>query len=190
DAARRRPARARHRDAAHQGRRMTGCRERATVSTMSSMRRVAMLAVLLGIVGSAQAQPVRGFLQPIFHRFLEVKPAHGRIDPSSSSGVTTIWLNGWILDLLRGSNGIYPDVENVRLWIGENNDFTIDNSNGEIKAKRGGKLFVYKASPTQLRGIDRLRIKPQADGSFKFWVKLKNASLAELVTNDRFCINF
>src|SRR5262249_16616367 len=125
---------------------------------MSIMKRVATLALLLGIVGPANAQPVTGFLQPTFHRTLELTPAKGRID--LGSGVTTIWLNGWILDLVAGSNGIFPDVENVRLWIGENNNFTIDNSGGgKIIAKRAGKLFTYKAPATQLTGIQQLRIK-------------------------------
>lgn len=168
---------------------MTGCREHATVSTMSSMKRVAMLAVLLGIAGSARAQPITGFVQPSFHRTLEVKPARGRFDPAS--GLATIWLNAWNLDPLPGSNGIFPDLENVRVWIGEFNDFTIDNSGGgKIISKHGGKLFTYKAPPTQLTGIQQLRIKPMADGSFRFWLKLKDTSLGELINSNPQCVNF
>lgn len=164
-----------------------GCRTAALMPTVEAMTRAVFVALLVAVgVTPALAQPVTGVVKPIHHRALEVKPARGRIDPGS--GVATITLNGWGLGPLPTSNGVFPDLEHIRIWIGEFNDFNIPE--GALIPRRGGRYFTYKMPPEQQVGIQKLRIKPMGDGTFRFWVTLKHTSLAELVIANPQCINF
>ena len=132
---------------------------------MRTLAVVASFAALLAFPLAAGAQGA-----PVYHGNLKVLPANGLFQKSTmdTSGIASLRVRNWILNLVKGSNGIAPDKEPIIIAVGDTEKLVIPA--GQVKASKSGKRFVYR-SPTTTRGVRLLRIwrlKDDGDGTARY----------------------
>jgi hypothetical protein len=140
------------------------------------------LVALAGSVSVAAAQVADGAV-PEFHDPLEILPGRGTFD--RETGMATLKVKRWRLQIIPQSNGIYPDQETIVLAIGEQT-FTLPP--GSLRVSRKGKVFTYRAPKSDTsQPIRLLRFERKLDG-YRIRFKLSGLDLSELLRQDPICM--
>jgi hypothetical protein len=133
------------------------------------MRRIVLVASLAALVAAPAVGRAQGV--PIYHGVLAIRPANGLFEKGgldNSSGIASLRVKNWILNLAQGSNGIAPDKEPIIIAVGETEKLVIPA--GQVKASKNGKRFVYR-NPTATRGVrlfQMRRLKDDGDGTPRY----------------------
>ena len=133
--------------------------------TMRTLAVVASFAALLAFPVATRAQGA-----PVYHGNLKVLPANGLFQKSTmnTSGIATLRVRNWVLNLAMGSNGIAPDKEPILIAVGDTEKLVIPA--GQVKASKNGKRFAYH-NPSTTRGVQMLqirRLKDDGDGTPRY----------------------
>jgi hypothetical protein len=133
--------------------------------TMRTLAVLASFAALLAFPVVTRAQGA-----PVYHGNLKVLPANGLFQKSTmdTSGIATLRVRNWVLNLAMGSNGIAPDKEPILIAVGDTEKLVIPA--GQVKASKNGKRFVYR-NPSTTRGVQMLqirRLKDDGDGTPRY----------------------
>src|SRR5712692_10012706 len=84
---------------------------------MPMWKRAALAVVLTLAAVTARAQ-ISTSATPVYHGTLRVlRPAVGTFD--TATGIGTLRVRGWQLELRQGSNGIFPDQEPIVVALGD-----------------------------------------------------------------------
>ena len=132
---------------------------------MRTLAVVASFAALLAFPVATRAQGA-----PVYHGNLKVLPANGLFQKSTmnTSGIATLRVRNWVLNLAMGSNGIAPDKEPILIAVGDTEKLVIPA--GQVKASKNGKRFAYH-NPSTTRGVQMLqirRLKDDGDGTPRY----------------------
>src|SRR5215510_1164647 len=132
---------------------------------MRTLAVVASFAALLACPVTTRAQGA-----PVYHGTLKVLPANGLFQKKTmdTSGIATLRVRNWVLNLEMGSNGIAPDKEPIIIAVGDTEKLVIPA--GQVKASKNGKRFAYH-NPSTTRGVQMLqirRLKDDGDGTPRY----------------------
>ena len=148
-----------------------------------SPQRVLVVA-LAAVLATRAAAQISASAVPIFHGTLDVnQPAGGTLN--RTTGQVKLKVSRWTFTPGADSNGIFPSQEPVVVALGEDS-FRLEP--GSLTALRGGRLFAYRAPKTVQRGVGRLRIWPQQDGTYRLRFTLIGADLSRLNIQDPVCV--
>jgi hypothetical protein len=141
------------------------------------MWRAGALVVLIAAAASAGS---------VYHGDLFVKPAAGTIDPMT--GNATLKLRNWDLVPAFNSQGIWPDRESIVIAIGDSgtNEFRIPA--GQVRATHRGRLYVYRARGSKVRGIATLQMKRLGD-RFHVSMSLRGVDLSRVANVSSDCLS-
>lgn len=143
------------------------------------------MAFALLVLCAAARPPGAGGQAPVFHGVLDVRPVRGRIDPGT--GIARLNVRGWLFLTEPGSNGIFPEHEDVLVALGDENTFTIPA--GELDASASGRRFSYRAKlASGARGIRSLQLVRRPDTWYKVRFQLQGLDLPALLTQDPVCM--
>src|SRR5262245_43394262 len=138
---------------------------------------VALLMATLPRLATAQLNPRD------FHGALTVNAGSGIFD--AITGNLTMKATGWRLDIVDGSDGIFPDRELVQVKVGPpQEDFRLTTP---MRMSRNGKVFTYKPKPVPVRGVSMLRLKKKPDGTWDLRFKLQGIDLSDFIVHQPTC---
>ena len=151
---------------------------------MKPMWKPAALAVVLTLAAATARAQISTTATPVYHGTLRIlRPAVGTFN--TSTGIGTLRVRGWQLELNQGSNGIFPDQEPIVVALGDES-FRLDA--GSLKRSRNGKVFRYRAPPEAgQRGIRSFRIARRASGIYLVSFTLIGVDLSQLVLANPVC---
>lgn len=148
---------------------------------MTPMWKLCALVVALMLAAATARAQISTSATPVYHGTLRIlHPAVGTFN--TSTGIGTLRVRGWQLDLRQDSNGIFPDQEPVVVALGDES-FRLDA--GSLKRSRNGKVFHYRA-PTS-RGISRIRIARRGSGVYLVTFTLSGVDLSQRVLQNPVC---
>jgi len=152
---------------------------------MKPMWKPAALAVALTLAAATARAQISIGATPVYHGTLRIlRPAVGTFN--TSTGIGTLRVRGWQLELNQGSNGIFPDQEPIVVALGDES-FRLDA--GSLKRSRNGKVFRYRA-PLEAgqRGIRSFRIaRRRTSGIYLVSFTLIGVDLSQLVLENPVC---
>jgi len=150
------------------------------------MPRVVLCVACVLMLGGGASAEIATVAKPIYHGILRVNPASGTID--RQTGSATIKVNHWALILdSEESDGIYPNLEPIIVAIGIEPPFSLDA--GALRASHNGKTFSYRGKLKRGdRGISKMTIHQEADGSYAVRFMLMGVDLSSLIFNDPLCL--
>ncbi len=154
------------------------------------MRRVSpmtsrLLAGLgLAVLVLATASVAAAQKSPVYHGFLTIRRAAGKIDPDT--GVSSVNIRRWSFLLTPNSNGMEPDVEPIIVAIGEGERLVLPA--GSMTASKNRRKFTYR-DKTITRGIRSMRIWRGKDPTlWQVRVQLVGIDLSTLTINYPDCL--
>ena len=147
-------------------------------------RSAAALTVALTLAGSPARAQISTSATPIYHGTLRIlHPGVGSFD--TSTGIGTLRVRRWQLELRQGSNGIFPDKEPVVVALGDES-FRLEA--GALTRSRNGKVFRYRAAPGAIsRGIRSFRIAQRTTTVYLVSFTLIGVDLSQLVLQNPVC---
>jgi len=152
------------------------------MAAMSPQR--ALVVALAALLASRAAAQISTSAVPIFHGTLDVnQPAGGTLD--RKTGQVKLRVNRWMFMPVAGSNGIFPSQEPVLVALGEDS-FRLEP--GSLVSLHGGRVFAYRAPKSVKRGVRKIRIWPQPDGTYRLRFTLIGADLSRLNIEDPVCV--
>jgi hypothetical protein len=152
------------------------------MAAMSPQR--ALVVALAALLAGRAAAQISTSAVPIFHGTLDVnQPAGGTLD--RKTGQVKLRVNRWMFMPVAGSNGIFPSQEPVLVALGEDS-FRLEP--GSLVALHGGRVFAYRAPKSVKRGVRKIRIWPQPDGTYRLRFTLIGADLSRLNIQDPVCV--
>ena len=150
---------------------------------MRAMWKPAALAVALTLAAVTGRAQISTSATPVYHGNLQIlRPAVGTFN--TTTGIGTLRVRGWQLELKQGSNGIFPDQEPVVVALGDES-FRLDA--GSLTRSRNGKVFRYRAPLTVQRGIRSFRIARRASATYLVSFTLIGVDLSQLVLQNPVC---
>lgn len=158
----------------------------ATGATLDIVLRLAVALALL-LPSLTARTVVAGDPSPVFHGNLDIYPVRGHITDSDNL-TANLTVHRWLFLPDPGSNGIFPEREDVLIAMGENK-FTIPG--GAVRANGKATRFSYRTqmSPGS-SGIQSVRIVRRHDGWYAVQFKLRGLDLQELDDQDPVCLSF
>jgi len=152
------------------------------MAAMSPQR--ALVVALAALLAGRAAAQISTSAVPIFHGTLDVnQPAGGTLD--RKTGQVKLRVNRWMFMPVAGSNGIFPSQEPVLVALGEDS-FRLEP--GSLVSLHGGRVFAYRAPKSVKRGVRKIRIWPQPDGTYRLRFTLIGADLSRLNIEDPVCV--
>ena len=152
---------------------------------MRPMWKPAALALALTLAAATARAQISTSATPVYHGTLRIlRPGVGTFD--TATGIGTLRVRRWQLELNGDSNGIFPDHEPAVLALGDES-FRLDA--GSVKRSRNGKVFRYRAPPEAgQRGIRSFRIaRRRTSGIYVVSFTLIGVDLSQLVLENPVC---
>ena len=145
---------------------------------MMPMWKPAALALAPTLAAATARAQISTGATPVYHGTLRIlRPGVGTFD--TATGIGTLRVRRWQLELNQDSNGIFPDQEPAVVALGDES-FRLDA--GSLKRSRNGKVFRYRVRPEAgQRGIRSFRIARRASGIYVLSFTLIGVDLSQLV---------